>query len=674
MAQKFTIWQRLNRAISGVDQQATPEVKPATRFEVKDRELLRTNDKEDFRVKKLEYQQSSYLNRTVNKVDAARVNDALVYETTRLASYSDFEAMEFFPEIAAALDIMMEESTTLNSDGRMINVYSDSTRVKGEIEDLLFNRLDIHTTLPMYIRNMCKYGDNFLFLNLQKDIGVVNSRQLPNFEIERKEGDIHKLAISTDPNPEELETSFSWPKQDLTFQKFQIAHFRLLGDDRRLPYGSSILEKARRIWKQLVLSEDSMLVYRITRAPERRVFKIFVGNIDPADVGPYIDEIANRFKRSPIIDPRTGQLDVRFNQLSNDQDYFIPVRSEDAPNPIDTLPGATNLGDIADIEFLQNKLFTALRVPKPFLGFSDAAGDGKNLSLQDIRFARTINRIQQSAIQALNQIIITHLILIGFKDEIRNFTITMNNPSNQAEVLRIELEQSKVTLYKDAVSDAGNGFGTYSMTRGKKKILGMSDDDIKEDLLQQRMEKAAAAELLNTASVIKHTGVFDVVDRIYGDMEQAMKGGTPEGEGPEGGDAGGSGGGGGLGGSFGGGGLSPVDMDFDEDNGDNDTEAPDENADNTEGGTEPNPDDMTDITPTNEMLEILKKKRQLLKENQAKRIKRNTNIYFNRLVESISKGGSDKKIVEVAHIEKKNELINESLNKMVGNINKLLGE
>src|SRR5690606_1880929 len=157
---------------------------------------------------------------------------------------------------------------------------------------------------------------------------------------------------------------------------WQIAHFRLLGDDRKLPYGTSILEKARRIWKQLIMSEDAMLVYRITRAPERRVYKINVGNIDDADVAAYVNEISNRFKRTPLIDPQTGQMDLRYNQMGLDQDIFIPVRSDDAPNPIDTLPGAQNLDQIADIEYLQRKLFTALRVPKSFLGFEEATGEG----------------------------------------------------------------------------------------------------------------------------------------------------------------------------------------------------------------------------------------------------------------------------------------------------------
>ena len=408
-----------------------------------------------------------------------------------------------------------------------------------------------HTRDGVFLSN-CKYGDNFVHLQLNSKAGITGVRQLPNFEIERRENDIRGVispsqleAVNNDE--ERNKTVFYWKGRDITFESWQMAHFRLLGDDRKLPYGTSFLEKVRRIWKQLILAEDAMLVYRVTRAPERRVYKIFVGNIDNEDVVAYVDEIANRFKRTPLVDPQTGQMDVRFNQLGIDQDIFIPVRDENAQTPIDTLPGAQNLDQIADIEYLQRKLFTALRVPKAFLGFEEAQGEGKNLALQDIRFSRTINRIQQALLHELNKIAIIHLHLLGFADDLDNFTITLNNPSTQAEMLKIEQTVAKISLYKDAVSDAGNGFGAMSMTRAKKEILGWSEDEIKQDLLEQRIEKAAAMELENTANVITNTGVFDRVDRVYGDMDMARIGGQVD---EEGGEAGGGAAGGGFGGGF----------------------------------------------------------------------------------------------------------------------------
>jgi hypothetical protein len=288
-----------------------------------------------------------------------------------------------------------------------------------------------------------------------------------------------------------------------------------------------MLEKARRIWKQLLLSEDAMLIYRTSRAPERRVFKVYVGNMDDKDVEAYVQRVANKFKRDQVVDSKTGNVDMRFNQMAVDQDYFIPVRDPAAPNPIDTLAGAQNLSEIADIEYIQKKLLTALRVPKAFLGFEEIVGEGKNLSLQDIRFARTINRIQKCMIAELNKIAIIHLFLLGFEDELSNFTLGLTNPSTQADLLKVDVWKEKITLYKDAVT-AIEGIAPVSISWAKKHILGFSDEEIKLDLQQQRIEKAVGAELTNTATVITHTGLFDNIDKLYGQVSGATAaGGAP---------------------------------------------------------------------------------------------------------------------------------------------------
>lgn len=613
---KLTVYQKLNNMFgkNGND----VKTKRINKYTIGNTEILKTQSKAEFDTAKLQAQQTKYMSNLWSKVDGELYQQAIHYETTRVGSYSDFETMEFYPEISATLDIFMEESTTPNDKGNIINVYSSSKRVKRILEDLMINRLEIHTSLPMWTRNVCKYGDNFVFLNIDDKNGVVGVRQLPNFEIERRENDIHGIISPSQlagVNADETKnkTKFFWKGRDITFNSWQIAHFRLLGDDRKLPYGTSFLEKARRIWKQLILSEDAMLVYRVTRAPERRVYKIFVGNIDNEDVEQYVNEIANRFKRAPLIDPQTGQMDLRYNQLGMDQDIFVPVRSEDAATPIDTLPGAQNLDQIADIEYLQRKLFTALRVPKTFLGFEEPTGEGKNLALQDIRFSRTINRIQQAMLHELNKIAIIHLYLLGFSDDLDNFSLTLNNPSTQAEMLKIEHTAAKVSLYKDAVSDSGNGFGAMSMTRAKKEILGWSEDEIKQDLIEQRMEKAAAAELENTRNVIKHTGVYDRVDRIYGDMEMAKEGGQVEEEGGEGGNSGGSGGGGGFGGGF-----DAPELDL-EDEIDTDTE-------DTSGGMDMGPTEDAGDDVADETVEAKKRSGNLIKEDSFKRLVKKTLI------------------------------------------------
>ena len=511
----YTVWQRLTKVFgpdSTLDQQA-----PTYKFDKK--EILKTTDKKEYEREKLQAQQTLYLGQQWQKVENSLYSQAVYYEPTRLASFYDYESMEYTPEISAALDIYAEESTTPDEDGYILQIYSESKRIKTVLADLFNNKLDINTNLPMWIRNTCKYGDNFVYLKLDPDKGVTGAQQLPNIEISRQE---RGMKIKPDRNTSETENDslkFLWQNKDMTFNTWEVAHFRLLGDDRKLPYGTSMLEKGRRIWKQLILAEDAMLIYRTSRAPERRVFKVFVGNMDDKDVESYVQRVANKFKRDQIVDSTNGNVDLRYNQMAVDQDYFIPVRDPSAPNPIDTLPGAQNLSEIADIEYIQKKLLTSLRVPKAFLGFEEVVGDGKNLALQDIRFARTINRIQKSMIQELNKIAIIHLYLLGFEDELYNFSLGLTNPSTQADLLKVEQWQQKIQLYRDSVTDPGNGILPVSSSWAKKHILGFSDEEIKLDIQQQRIEKAVAGELEKTGEVITKTGIFSNLDKLYGNKE-----------------------------------------------------------------------------------------------------------------------------------------------------------
>ena len=524
MAEKLTIYQRLGTLFGGVGGDSNRPDTPTYNFN--SQELLRTSNKQEFDTAKLQAQQTNYLTNQWKKVESQLYSQAVYYEPTRLAAYYDYESMEFTPEISAALDIYSEEGTTLSEKGHMLTIYSESNRIKSILADLFNNIMDIQTNLPMWVRNTCKYGDNFVYLKIDPKRGIVGVNQLPNIEVDRVE---RGMDLNTaNKEDDDSAVKFTWKNKDMEFNTWEIAHFRLLSDDRRLPYGTSQLEKCRRIWKQLLLSEDAMLIYRTARAPERRVFKVYVGNMDDKDVEAYVQRIANNFKRDQIVDNNTGNVDLRYNQMAVDQDYFIPVRDPNAPNPIDTLPGAQNLSEIADIEYIQKKLFAALRIPKAFLGFEDTVGEGKNLALQDIRFARTINRIQKSMIQELNKIAIIHLYVLGFEDELGNFTLGLTNPSTQSELLKIEQWKEKITLYRDATTDAGSGILPVSSTWAKKNILGFSDEEIKLDLQQQRMEKAIGEELNQTATIIKKTGIFTNIDKLYGEEEALSGDETPE--------------------------------------------------------------------------------------------------------------------------------------------------
>ena len=525
MAQeKYTVWQRLGRVFgpnATLDQQS-----PVFKFDKQ--ELLKTTNKQEYENEKLQAQQSMYIGKQWQKVESNLYQQAVYYEPTRMASYYDYESMEYTPEISAALDIYAEESTTPDQEGHIIKIYSESKRIKQVLTDLFISKLDINTNLAMWTRNTCKFGDNFVYLKLDPEKGIVGCQQLPNIQIERLEKGMRFQPDKYSQETENDALKFVWKEKNMEFNTWEIGHFRILGDDRKLPYGTSMLEKARRIWKQLLLSEDAMMIYRVSRAPERRVFKVFVGNMDDKDVDQYVQRVASKFKRDQIVDNKTGNVDMRYNQLAVDQDYFIPVRDPAATNPIETLPGGTNLSEIADIEYIQKKLVTALRIPKAYLGFEEALGDGKNLSLLDIRFARTINRIQKSMLAELNKIAIIHLFLLGFEDELTNFTLSLNNPSKQGELLSLEIWKEKIVLYKDAVAEIANSVAPVSASWAKKHILGFSDEEIRLDIQQQRIERAVSAELAKTAEVITKTGLFDNIDNLYGNKNVADTSTPPE--------------------------------------------------------------------------------------------------------------------------------------------------
>jgi hypothetical protein len=390
----------------------------------------------------------------------------------------------------------------------------------------------------------CKYGDNFVYLQIDDEMGIVGTRQLANIEVERVEGTANTRGKPLLKNDDD-EVIFRWKSTDIAeFKYWQIAHFRLLVDDRRLPYGVSVLEKARRIWKNLLLVEDAMRTIRLLRAIDRRVYYVNVGNIDPNDVQAYIEDIASRFKRKRHIDEYTGQEDLKYNVMGYDQDYFIPIRDANEGTKIETLAGASNIDQIADIEYDLNQLFAALGIPKPFLQYDAAAGEGKNLAMADVRFARKINRIQQAALQELNKIAMVHLTLLGLDDELHNFELSLNNPSVQAEVMRTEQFAAKINSFKDAVADASNGISALSVTMAMKRILGMTDDEVKLNLEQQFMERVAAEELKTAATKVKSSTLFDGILKLYGIEATGEAPAAPTGE-TVSSDMGGGGGGGG---------------------------------------------------------------------------------------------------------------------------------
>lgn len=1017
---KLTAFQRLNKVFfnNGVN------VNNYTIHKKEDNDIIiKTKDKEEFDAAALQARQQHLLAKQWKRAQYDITNRSLASLNEVKLMYREADLMDLFPEIGTALDIVTEECTYINDQGSIINITSGSERIKSILQDLFINRLSINIMLPMICRGMCKYGNDFLLLDIDAQNGILGWKELPVYEVERYENGMENPYASAYANLNTINpyandsTKFVWvgTNEYIPYQDWQIAHFRLLYNSIFLPFGCSFLHKARRHFRLLSMMEDSMLVYRLERAVERRVFKINVGAIDEQDVPAYVQQIANEFKRTPIIDPMTGQIDLRknilpvwkntpiplldgrtitiedlaneykegkenyvysiqddtlkivpgkvawcgknytadkmtkitlddgtymvmapehevimrdgtrkradklkegesimpfyricdknspkrmeryekiynpntgkyvythrliaeeviktnknfntvhhmdFNKnnnnptnllwrdfmehrhmhrelnisresykamqpynhselhkqhniirrnnkiefwrngnverakrrmtvmfdeliwdnlrnkilsgdiynrktmleyLNNDliehlldintnkrlhklkrisrevlearmhekqfntitdyiasikknhkitsietidgddvycmtvvgingeedrhnfalrtfnadnswndngcfvsncnlEDFFIPVRDANDPNPIETLPAAQNLTAIDDIKFIQNKVFTALRVPKSFLNFEEAQGDGKNLSLLDVRFSKTVNRIQQALLMELNKIAIIHLILLGFTDELTNFNITMNNPSSQAEMLEIENMAKKITTAKDAITDSGNGIPLMSVTRAWKTILKWSDKEISDNLEELRLEKALAAELERTSQIIKKTGIFDPVDNVYGEAG-AEYSDTPE-EGEQNNDMGGGASGGGI--------VGGGDIDFGEE-----TDASMPGEEEMENGQEDemNMNDVSnedaEVSTDNENLgesymrkllnETLQKQKKLSMDLEAKQSR-----YMNMLKKKIKeeselKENNNKNI----SLYNKNFLINENLN------------
>ena len=989
--------------------------------------VYKTEDPAEYQAKKLELQQNKYLqNRWIRSNQNLSMSAFAGLSNVKLM-YRDADLMDSYPEIGAALDLTSEECvvTSGSRNGMVVNVSSKSDRIKSILEDLFVNRLNLQVTAQMVMRAMLKYGNQFMLLDIDKNLGVKGWRQLPVGEVERMENGIinpyggqNSIAMATGSvDNVDMSTKFVWTNEmggDMVpFRNWQIAHFRLLHNSMFLPYGClvgdthvetefgykeikdieigdkvwtfnvdtqkreladvtmhmnkgvkdvfeirtlhnqiegtsdhkllcyennslvykeiqdinigdllvvdnsnnkqekkydlvnrlengfntekvrykeyvgkkttyditvsnknsnffangivthncSMLLAARRHFRMLALMEDMMLIYRLERSMERRVYKIFVGSLDDKDIPGYVEQIADQFKRTPIVDPLTGQLDLRKNILpvwkktpiplldgrtitieelakefdegktnyvysiqdkthkivqgkvvwcgknytadqlykvtldddsymvmageheiimrdgskkradevvagesvmpfyrknenisytkeacheqvynpnsgkyeythrliadsikkkakdyiesqkenhkikcveviggddvycmtvvgnngeedrhnfalrtfNSDEswnesgcfvsncasdDIFIPTRNENMTNPIETLAGAKNLDAIDDIKYIQKKVCAALRIPQSFLNFEEAQGEGKGLALMDVRFARTINRYQQAFLMELTKVATIHLYLLGFDDDLTNFTLTMNNPSTQAEQLELENLSKKISTVRDAVSDPGNGIPAMSLQRALKEIMKWSDKDIKENFEEIRLEKALAAEYEKTAQIIKRTGIFDTVDRIYGEPGaeyQEEQGGGPEG-GPDGGPMGGGGG-------FGGG----LD-DFGAPGGDEGLEV------GGEEGTEPvqdmvaEPDGGGEAPAPEEMPESKKIKKPLITEGKKSKIiniqNKRTNQIFNRLVENMESKEHEDEIPTRVDVYDKSLMISEEFHAM----------
>ena len=382
---------------------------------------------------------------------------------SRAERYADFEQMEYTPELASAIDIYADEMTTSSELQELLRIDCPNDEIKAVLDSLYHNVLNINHNLFGWCRTMCKFGDYFLYLDIDEKVGITNVIGLPTAEVERLEGE-----DKTNPNY----VQYQWNSGGLTFENWQIGHFRILGNDKYAPYGTSILEPARRIWRQLTLLEDAMMAYRIVRSPERRVFYIDVGNIAPNDIEQYMQKVMTQMKRNQVVDPSTGRVDLRYNPMSVEEDYFIPTRGN-VSSKIETLAGGSYTGDIDDVKYLRDKLFSAIKIPSSYLTSADEGSEDKTtLAQKDIRFARTIQRLQRSIVSELEKVGIIHLYTLGFREEdLISFKLFLNNPSRIAELQELEHWRTKFEI----ASNATEGF--FSKRWVAHNIFNLSDEE-----------------------------------------------------------------------------------------------------------------------------------------------------------------------------------------------------
>ena len=380
--------------------------------------------------------------------------EQLFHAAQRLALFRDYETMDADPIISSALDIYADESTMKSEYGKVLDIRSDNDNIHDILHNLFYDILNIEFNLWPWVRNMCKYGDFYLNLDIAEKYGITNVIPLSAYDVSRIEGEDPENPYLVQFEVEGSDTRHtisSTGKKE--FENYEIAHFRLLNDSNFLPYGKSMIEGARKVWKQLSLMEDAMLIHRIMRAPEKRIFKIDIGNIPPAEVDNYMQKIVTKMKKAPVIDQNTGDYNLRYNIQNLTEDFFLPVRGGDSGTSIDNMAGLTYEA-VDDIEYLRNKLMAALRVPKAFLGYDESVGSKATLAAEDVRFARTIERIQRITVSELHKIAIVHLYAQGYTDaDLVNFDLTLTNPSTIYEEEKVELWNSKQSLASSMIND-----------------------------------------------------------------------------------------------------------------------------------------------------------------------------------------------------------------------------
>lgn len=432
------------------------------------------------------------LSKTASGFNAAIAGGGAYNHQERQGRLQDYNEMDAYALVNAALDIYADESVAQDANGRSLHIHSDKPAIKESLEELFYNTLNAEFNIRPWTRNLCKYGDFYLYIDVSPEYGVINVMPIAVNELVREEG-----YDANDP----LAFRFRWTNLgNRVLENWEVAHFRLLGNDMFLPYGSSMIDGARRAWRQLVMIEDAMLVYRVTRAVDRRVFYVDVGGVPPDEIGNYMEQAKAAIRSQGVMNKQTGQMDMRYAPVSIEEDFWIATRGGEGSTKIDTLPAGNNQAHVEDVEYIKKQLIAALKVPAAYLGYNDAIPGSSGLAQVDIRFSRTVNMIQRTLVSELNKIAMIHLYASGFRgDDLTNFEIRLSNPSTIAQ-------QQKLDLLRLRFEIAGTAplVGETPLMSERwmyKNVIGLNDQEILQ-VRRERLDDARAAGALEAAGAL----------------------------------------------------------------------------------------------------------------------------------------------------------------------------
>lgn len=443
------------------------------------KQKIRGQDPKNFYDKSISQNNLGYYGASAFKRESSPFSTMGAYGLLDRASrYAEFQEMEYTSEVASALDIYADESCASDEDGRSLHIFTDNRQIRKALEELFYETCNVELDMRRWIRNLVKYGDFFLYNEVVPDQGIIHVEPIPVNLIEREES-----FDPTDPYAVRFKILSHGGK---ILENWQVTHFRLQGNELFHPYGTSFLEAARRTWRQLIMMEDAMLVYRVVRSPERRVFYIDVTGINPNDVPTYMETVTQAIKGQDVVERMSGRMDLRYNAIDVNEDYFLPTRPNNLTK-IDTLAGGQHVSAIEDVEYIQKKLFAALKVPKAYLTYDENLSSKATLAQEDIRFSRTIATLQKVVIAELSKIAIIHLFAKGFEGEdLLDFELRLSNPSTIATQQKLQLLISRLEAAGKA-QELAKETTLISEEWIQKEILKFRADQIAE-IRQSRFE------------------------------------------------------------------------------------------------------------------------------------------------------------------------------------------